>query len=152
MEEVMAKYDLSIQEVCLAILVSHGVPTGDAFLVAFPEHGKVASQREAMYARLVSARPNIIAYINALSATADNASARQNQQFNLSTKEGLLASLEQEYSSAVDAKQRADILMKIADLRRMKQEEDTEKNKLIHYYLPLRCEVCPAKKEFENKK
>lgn len=36
-------------------------------------------------------------------------------------------------------KDRADVLMKIADLQRMKNEEIKEEEKLTHFYLPIAC-------------
>ena len=145
-ENLMTKYGITIQELCLSVLVKNGIPSGDAFAVVYPELGKIPSQREQLYAKLIAARPSIIAYMNSIQDAIDISGTPQQTQFDLSTKEGLLAALEAEVIDGKDAKQRADILMKIADLRRMKQEEDTDRNKLIHYYLPLRCEVCPYKK------
>lgn len=57
----------------------------------------------------------------------------------------MIEALSRQVRDTDDPKQKADILMKIADLQRMKQDENTEKEKLVHYYLPLRCEVCPWK-------
>lgn len=39
----------------------------------------------------------------------------------------------------VRGKDRADILMKIADLQQMKKEEVKEEEKLTHFYLPVAC-------------
>lgn len=36
-------------------------------------------------------------------------------------------------------KERADVLMKIADLQRMKNEEIKEEEKVTHFYLPIAC-------------
>lgn len=41
-------------------------------------------------------------------------------------------------------KDRADVLMKIADLQRMKNEEVKEQEKLVHFFLPIACpKTCP---------
>ena len=39
-------------------------------------------------------------------------------------------------------KDRADVLMKIADLQQMKKDENTEEEETVHYYLPLQCYRC----------
>lgn len=149
-EEAMSKYGITLQDLCLAVLVFHGIPSGDAFSVIYPDLSLVASQRESQYAKLIAARPQVLAFLNALIESESISGATSARQHDLSTKEGLLAALEEEVGNAVDVKQRADILMKIADLRRMKQDEEIGKEKLIHYYLPLRCEQCPAKAAYER--
>lgn len=39
-------------------------------------------------------------------------------------------------------KERADVLMKIADLQQMKKEETIKEDNTVHYYLPLSCKNC----------
>lgn len=39
-------------------------------------------------------------------------------------------------------KERADVLMKIADLQQMKKEETAEEDNTVHYYLPISCKNC----------
>lgn len=48
-------------------------------------------------------------------------------------------------ASTVDTlhgKDRADVLMKLADLQRMKQEEVVEEDNTVHFYLPVTCHMC----------
>lgn len=48
-------------------------------------------------------------------------------------------------ASTVDSlhgKDKADVLMKLADLQRMKQEEVVEEDNTIHFYLPISCKMC----------
>lgn len=47
-------------------------------------------------------------------------------------------------------KDRVDVLNKIADLQRMKQEENKTEEERVHYFLPLTCCNCPL--FIENKK
>ena len=44
--------------------------------------------------------------------------------------------------SYLRGKDRADVLMKIADLQQMKKDENTEEEETVHYYLPLQCYRC----------
>ena len=39
-------------------------------------------------------------------------------------------------------KERADVLCKIADLLRLKEDEKKEEIRRVHYYLPLTCNRC----------
>ena len=68
----------------------------------------------------------------------------------LRTKDGVLTALETELENVTDPKQRTEIIGKIADLQRMKNEEDKQSRELIHYYLPLRCEECPYKTKIDE--
>lgn len=40
-------------------------------------------------------------------------------------------------------KDRVAVLMSMADLQRMKQDENKEEEERIHYYLPMKCALCP---------
>ncbi len=62
------------------------------------------------------------------------------------TKDAILAALESEIPG-LRGKERTEVLLKIADLQRMKQEENKEEEQRVHYYLPLKCELCPLKKK-----
>ena len=39
-------------------------------------------------------------------------------------------------------KEKADVLMKIADLQQMKKEEVIEEDNTVHFYLPISCKIC----------
>lgn len=63
----------------------------------------------------------------------------------LRDKDSILRELEREAATA-KGKIRADILIRIADLQRMKDEESKEKEERVHYYLPLPiCKDCQFK-------
>lgn len=49
-------------------------------------------------------------------------------------------------------KERADVLMKIADLQQMKKEENIEEDNTIHFYLPISCKSCSLYMKAKNKK
>lgn len=50
--------------------------------------------------------------------------------------------LESAFALPKNDPKRVDILMKYADLQRMKQEEMEKEDTTIHYYLPLTCSEC----------
>lgn len=58
-------------------------------------------------------------------------------------KDAILSELESTLPN-LSGKEKADVLMKIADLQQMKKEEDETKteDRTVHYYLPLNCLKC----------
>ena len=70
-------------------------------------------------------------------------------------KDSVLTGLEQTLPY-LKGKDRADVLMKIADLQQMKKDENTEEEETVHYYLPMQCYRCSlfiadrAKRKAEN--
>ena len=151
LESLMEHYDLTREDVFLAYLVSNGMPQGEAFGVVFHSGLK---DNDYAYSKYVGSKPKIAELINDLRPvrrTADDVKSGKTGRFNLRTKDGVLSALEYDAESTNDPKQRADIHMKIAELQRLKNEEDDRKNKLVHYYLPLRCSVCPWKQNGVSK-
>lgn len=71
----------------------------------------------------------------------------------LTDKNVLLRELQIQYRAAGTAKEKSDILVKIADIQQMKKTmELSEKEERVHYYLPLlECEHCPHKAIMEEK-
>jgi hypothetical protein len=62
----------------------------------------------------------------------------------LTNKGNVIEELQVLYNAETNAKAKSDILMKIADLERMKQETPKEEEERVHYYLPRKeCENCP---------
>lgn len=60
-------------------------------------------------------------------------------------KDEIITALAREADS-LRGKDRVDVLNKIADLQRMKQEENKTEEERVHYFLPLTCYVCPLMK------
>ena len=46
------------------------------------------------------------------------------------------------HSLPVNDPKRADVLMKYADLMQMKKDEVKGEEKLVHFYFPIRCDMC----------
>ena len=68
-------------------------------------------------------------------------SARENARGSYRTKEEVLNALIAELPY-VSGKDRADLLMKIADLQRMKQDEVVNEDNTVHFYVPISCHNC----------
>lgn len=144
LSRVCEKYNLTVKDVFLAELIALGYPRDVAFRevmnYTFTDCGIACD----MY---ITKRPSVAKYIAVLKngtkkSSTDN-TVIADGAYNLRTKDGVLAAMEEEANRTQDPKQRADIILKIADLQKMKNEDDKEQKKLVHYYLPLRCERCP---------
>lgn len=148
---LMKNYNLYKQEVMLAMLLYADVSLADAFECIFRTS---ASDKEGACRRYIANKPNIQILVDALRQDVNgkksvNMATYDADAINLRTKEGVLTAYEEELKSTSDIKQRMDILSKIADLQKLKNEEDKQSQDLIFYYLPLRCEECPMKKTYD---
>lgn len=62
----------------------------------------------------------------------------------LTDRDNLLRELQRQYQAATEVKTRMDILVRIADITRMKQQNENKADeRRIHYYLPVKCGECP---------
>lgn len=61
------------------------------------------------------------------------------------SKEETLEELNDLATSTNDAKLKAELLMKIADLQNWKKKEDEDKDSRITYFAPIKCSKCPIK-------
>lgn len=64
-------------------------------------------------------------------------------------KDEIISALAKEADSVI-GKERIDALNKIADLQRMKQEENKTEEERVMFYLPLTCYNCPLYKAEQN--
>ena len=76
--------------------------------------------------------------------------------FDPTNKDSIIRVLSDQLELATDPKTKTDIAMKIADLQRMKQDENKDETELVHFYLPLTCKRCSLyvaeKKKKESEK
>ena len=166
-------YQLNPDEVFFCMLVASGASRGEAYATIFrPRSTKIeTAQRGA--AQIAKDKPGINKLIrsfedNRTAFLPDNdrpKSKKNNTQTEEEEKAGyvvkyrdkdaVLSGLEQTLPY-LRGKDRADILMKIADLQQMKKDENTEEEETVHYYLPLQCYRCSlfiadrAKREAEK--
>jgi hypothetical protein len=59
-----------------------------------------------------------------------------------SERENVIEALSRAANLEKDNVRRAKILSQIADLQRMKQDENKSETELVHYYLPMTCKRC----------
>lgn len=69
------------------------------------------------------------------------AQAEADEQINRS-KSDIVKELNVLANSCKDAKQRTEILLKLADLQRMKEDSNKDDKDLVHFFLPIQCYNC----------
>jgi hypothetical protein len=76
------------------------------------------------------------------------------EYIDFSEKGNVIEALSRAANLEKDNVRRAKILSQIADLQRMKQDENKDEQELVHFYLPLTCKRCSlyekARKEKEQ--
>lgn len=149
-------YQLTPDDVFFCMLVASGASRGEAYATIFrPRSTKIeTAQRGA--AQLAKDKPGINKLIrsfedNRAAFLPDNDSPKSKKKKKTTEteenvvqyrdKDAVLSGLEQTLPY-LRGKDRADVLMKIADLQQMKKDENTEEEETVHYYLPLQCYRC----------
>lgn len=156
-------YQLTPDDVFFCMLVASGASRGEAYATIFrPRSTKIeTAQRGA--AQLAKDKPGINKLIrsfedNRAAFLPDNDSPKSKKKkknteaeeeekagnvVQYRDKDAVLSGLEQTLPY-LRGKDRADVLMKIADLQQMKKDENTEEEEeeTVHYYLPLQCYRC----------
>lgn len=160
-QELMRIYSLSNEDVAFAQLMAAGRTQLEAYYIAYLN--KIATnpdspQRAAH--QLITDRPNIVTLTRALQAYTTNSQQAKDkgkeahkkaqekgkdEKNNITTKEGQLQELASIYEELTSPKDRLDALKQTADLQQLKHEQTTEEDRRIHYYLPMKCALCPYK-------
>lgn len=148
-------YQLTPDDVFFCMLVASGASRGEAYATIFrPRSTKIeTAQRGA--AQLAKDKPGINKLIRSFEDNRADNDSHKSKKKKKSTeteekagnvvqyrdKDAVLSGLEQTLPY-LGGKDRADVLMKIADLQQMKKDENTEEEETVHYYLPLQCYRC----------
>jgi hypothetical protein len=137
----LATYAITPAGVAVAILLAHGLDAADTATAIF---GTKAGGTRAAAARYLSAylRSNggVTALRDAFTLTncrAETQSENKGENYgkHYRTKEDVLTALENVLPE-LKGTERAKVLCQIADLQRLKQDENTDKQRFTHYYLP----------------
>lgn len=150
--KLMKQFGCEAKDVYFAILISQGIPDTEAYVAIFqPEI--LGTSVATLKNRHLRANPQINSLITYLSnekiETDIQESMRNEDVKNLvekyKLKDFIIAELVKTLRG-LEGKNRADVLGKIADLQRMKDEETKSENETVHYYLPLQvCKDCKNK-------
>ena len=74
---------------------------------------------------------------------------REDGRIDYTQRRNLIQALSDAANNERDTLRRSKILATIADLQRMKQDENKEEKDLVHFFLPLRCSDCELHKQEE---
>ncbi len=154
-------YQLTPDEVFFCMLVASGASRGEAYATIFRPRSTKMETAQRGAAQLAKDKTGINKLIRSVEEnrtpfiTDKDSTRRKKKKKNTEEeeedkdgnvvqyrdKDAVLSGLEQTLPS-LRGKDRADILMKIADLQQMKKDENTEEEETVHYYLPLQCYRC----------
>ena len=81
-----------------------------------------------------------------------SATEKESLKVDFSQRGNLIRALSDAANNEGDNVRRAAILKQIADLQRMKQDENKDEADLIHFYLPLKCHYCELYMNNQTKK
>lgn len=140
----MRIYGLEPQDVLFAFLIASGFSPGECCNVIYRP---LSNNLKGAAERVLRNNPTISKMVEEIKAAAEPAIVKKKTKKVVANinKDTIVAELWQQAGFAKAGKDKADIYIKIADLLRLKQTEDKEKDKRVVYYLPLRCDVCPYK-------
>ena len=84
--------------------------------------------------------------------STNNENSEDDEYIDFSERNNVIEALSRSANLEKDNVRRAKILSQIADLQRMKQDENKDEQELVHFYLPLTCKRCSLYMEAEKKK
>ena len=136
-------YNLTPEQVFFSMLLSCGATPLEAYQIIFRSRITNRNKLDEQIKKMIAETPGINELKNYLAkragATISGEETPDVEQYR--DKESVIKGLE-ETIPTLRGKERADVLMKIADLQQMKKEENTIEEKRVHYYLPLSCNRC----------
>lgn len=168
--ELQRIYSLNPEDVFFCMLVASGATRQEAYATIYRPttngSGTIASKATA----LQNNKPGISQLIEAIqyqragvtttkstSSKKDTASIAEGNKIDKKTldtfrsKDGILQNLIKTLP-ALTGKDKAAVLMQIADLQRMKQEENKDEEENVVYYHPISCYRCSLFKSLRKKK
>lgn len=166
--ELQRIYSLNPEDVFFCMLVASGATRQEAYAAIYRPTtngtGTIASKATA----LQNSKPGVAQLIEAIqyqragaptkttSPKEDAAKIAESNKVDKKTldtfrsKDGILEGLIKVLPS-VTGKDKAAVLIQIADLQRMKQDENKEEAQQVLYYHPIACHRCQLYKEFREK-
>ena len=141
-------YQLTPDDVFFCMLVASGASRGEAYATIF--RPQLAKDKPGINKLIRSFEDNRAAFLpdndspkskKKKKSTETEEEEKAGNVVQYRDKDAVLSGLEQTLPY-LRGKDRADVLMKIADLQQMKKDENTEEEETVHYYLPLQCYRC----------
>ena len=147
----MQTFLLTEQEAYFAMLIAAGATQGEAYCVIYNNSNSPEVANSSAF-RIMKRKAGIGDLINTLRAVTMKGvnieepvvknKRRKSNDVDLRSKDGIIDALSDQLKFATDPKTKADIIMKTADLQRMKQDDNKDEEELVHFYSPLNCPSC----------
>jgi hypothetical protein len=165
--QIGGMFQTGAENVYMAMLMACGCSQDEAECVVYGDGGSPSVEALKMRAsRRIKDNPGILECVKWLKASKLGVQAslvqdigkggqtrkRPKSQKDYRNKDILIEELSIQADCATSPKEKSDILMKIADLQRMKQDETKDEEELVHFYLPLTCEKCSLYRDAEERK
>lgn len=167
--ELQRIYSLTPEDVFFCMLVASGATRQEAYAAIYRPTTNGSGTISSKATSLQKNKPGISQLIEAIqyqrgndaptkttSPKKDTAKITESNKVDkktletFRTKEGILENLIQTLPS-LTGKDKAAVLMQIADLQRMKQEENKEEAEQVVYYHPVSCYRCALYVEYKKK-
>ena len=167
--ELQRIYSLAPEDVFFCVLVAPGATRREAYAAKFRPTTNGIATIDSKASSLVRSKPGIAQLIEAIQyqrvggsgtktnskkkdveSIAENGKVSKRMLDTFRSKDGILENLIATLP-ALTGKDKAAVLMQIADLQRMKQEENKDETEQVLYYHPISCYRCQLYLEHQKK-
>lgn len=142
------RYNVPAQTIVLADLMIIGYTENEAYTIAYSENAAFSKQQNMSIRENITRSPTFMQILDdrkgSRNVSVTPAEGTSSEQM---SKDEVAAQLKRQIELLPDgSKEKADVLMKYADLFAMKKEEKKgEEEEVIKIWMPLTCDICPYK-------
>lgn len=147
-------YNVPVQTLIMADLIAIGYSANEAYTVAYQCNTTFSQERNITIRQNIMSSPGFSDLVRDRSAKIGRYDIPEDGEVRSQySKEEIASMLRKQIENLPDgSKEKADVLMKYADLFSYKKEEKkAEEEDIIRVWLPLTCDICPYKKNYESK-
>lgn len=140
------------QTLIMADLMGIGYTENEAYSIAYSENASLSKQQNISIRENITMSPAFAQLVQERRGTKTALQAVPAEAMEQMTKDDVAAQLRVQIEMLPDgSKEKADVLMKYADLFAMKKEEKkADEEDVIRVWMPLTCDICPYRKEAEK--
>ena len=150
---IKTESDLTVEErICLHSFFVDPGTLDEAYMLSHPNSKAAPDYRHILALRWVRNGSPQRAYLDSLNKKlvivgklnqdGSKDKSAESDYVDFSQKDNVIMALSKSANEEVDSLKRTKILATIADLQRMKQDENKDEKQLTHFYLPLTCKRC----------
>lgn len=138
------KYDLEPREMVYATLISCGWNRNDAYMASFGESITVSKEWVIKQVAKLDKKNGVVQFIqDRKDAVKKDRDEEKELMKGLSKEETLKELLMAKRNYEAGSKEWLDINKQIIEVTQMKKDEVKDEESLIHFFLPLSCNLCP---------